>query len=311
MKNRWNIIKELKNFLILWTGQSVSQLGSEMTAFALKVWAFQKTGTAMSVVLLTVCHMLPGVVVGVLIGPFIDQHSKKKVMLLSDTAAALVSVAVLLLAITDELQISHLYLINALYGICGSIQSPASSVAVSVCVPKKHYLRISGLQSFAGSLLGIVSPVCATAMFAFGGLKTVLMVDLASFFFGVISLCLTKIPSIHTKVAEIRFRDALHDGNVFLLKNKGIRILIDYHMLINLVAGIAYFSVLTPMILARTGNNEMILGSVNSCIGIGMMLGAFFVMMLPKPKCNGNDLYDYFTDRNHSECIHYRKSCGV
>ena len=49
----------LRNFLILWSGQAVSSLGSSMTSFALIIWAYQQQGTVMSVSLLAFCS-LPG-----------------------------------------------------------------------------------------------------------------------------------------------------------------------------------------------------------------------------------------------------------
>ena len=41
MKNKFNTLKELKQFIILWSTQSLSQLGSAMTNFALVIWLFR------------------------------------------------------------------------------------------------------------------------------------------------------------------------------------------------------------------------------------------------------------------------------
>lgn len=50
---------ELKDFLILWSTQSVSQLGSSITTFALTLWLYEKTGSALSTATLTICSYIP------------------------------------------------------------------------------------------------------------------------------------------------------------------------------------------------------------------------------------------------------------
>lgn len=57
--NKLSTIKELKSFLLLWSSQTVSELGTAMTDYALIIWAYQKTGMASSVTLLTFCAFLP------------------------------------------------------------------------------------------------------------------------------------------------------------------------------------------------------------------------------------------------------------
>lgn len=177
MKN----IKELKTFIILWSTQSLSQLGSAMTNFALTLWLYQKTGSALQTALLAICSYAPYVVLSIFAGTFSDRWDKKKTMLLCDTFAACCSVAVLVLLKTGTLQPLHMYLLNAVNGIMNTVQQPAGDVAMTLITPKKHYQRTSGMRSFSGSLVTILNPVFATALFAFAGLEAVIYTDLATF----------------------------------------------------------------------------------------------------------------------------------
>ena len=52
-------IKELKTFFVLWSTQSLSQLGSAMTSFALALWLYGETGSALQTALLSVCSYAP------------------------------------------------------------------------------------------------------------------------------------------------------------------------------------------------------------------------------------------------------------
>lgn len=276
-----NTIRELRYFLLLWFGQSISQLGSQMTAFALNVWAYQQLGTVMSVSLLMVCNLVPSALVSMLAGPLVDRWNKKGLMLAADATAAAVSVTVFVLALRGALRVEFLYPVNALLGACGAFQAPASGVVTSALVPRKHYLRVSGLQSLSGSLLTILSPILATAVLALGGLRSVLLFDLGSFAVGFVSLCLMRIPDVRERGKTEPFGASFCAGLHFLRRHRGIARLIGYQMLLNLVAGVAYYSVLTPMILSRSGGNELILGAVNSCVGLGALVGALWMTAFP------------------------------
>lgn len=280
-----SIFTRLRSFLILWLGQTVSQLGSQMTSTALLIWAFGREGTVMSVALLAVCGYVPTMIASVVAGPIVEKLNKKLVMLVADSIAALSTVGLLLLYHAGGLTTQHLYLVRAILGVSGAFQSPASGVTVTALVPKQDYLRVSGLQSFSGSLMGVLAPVLGTAALAFGGLDTVLWIDLGTFAFAFTTLLFLKIPRIETEGGKAgeRYFASLRSGARFIRQSKGIWHLFRYLMLLNLVAGVAYYSVLGPMILARTGGSEMALGWVNTCIGLGAMAGGL-ILTGYKPK---------------------------
>ena len=79
---------DFKKYIILWLSQSVSQLGSALTSFALILWAYEQHGSALAVSLMAFCNYVPYVLVGLIAGAFVDRHSKKQIMLAADTIAA-------------------------------------------------------------------------------------------------------------------------------------------------------------------------------------------------------------------------------
>lgn len=84
------LIKELRSFLILWSTQSFSTLGSSMTGFALIIWSYQQQGSALSTALLSVCSYVPYVIMSIFAGALSDKWDKKVTMLVSDSFAACV-----------------------------------------------------------------------------------------------------------------------------------------------------------------------------------------------------------------------------
>ncbi len=94
MKKTENI---LRDFYILWSTQSLSQLGSQVTGFALTLWLYEKTGSALSTAALTICTYAPYVVMSIFAGAVSDRFDKKKTMLVGDVMAALVTVLICVL----------------------------------------------------------------------------------------------------------------------------------------------------------------------------------------------------------------------
>lgn len=93
----------LDPFLRLWSTQTFSALGSSMTSFALVIWAYEQSGSALSTALLSICSYASYVLLSIFAGALSDRWNKKATMLICDAAAALSTVGVLVLLSTDAL----------------------------------------------------------------------------------------------------------------------------------------------------------------------------------------------------------------
>ena len=120
--------KTLKDFYMLWSTQSLSQLGSAITAFALTLWLYEETGSALSTAGLRICTYVPYVLMSIIAGAITDRFDKKRIMLLCDLLAALSTITVFVLYRMDMLRVWHLYVINAVSGLMNTVQQPASDL---------------------------------------------------------------------------------------------------------------------------------------------------------------------------------------
>ncbi len=279
------IIKELKPFLILWSTQSFSQLGSSMTGFALTLWLYETTGSALKMALASVCSYGPYVLMSIFAGALSDKWDKRKTMLASDAFAALCTVAVLVLLKTGSLRPWHLYVLNALNGLMNTVQSPAGDVAMTMLTPKEHYQRVSGLKSFSHSLNTILHPIFATAVFSLSGLPGVICVDLGTFFVAFVSLLLfVRIPSPNPNIERSeRLSESVRAGLTFLRENGLILRLILFLAGVNMIAS-AFDAVLPPYVLSFDNGGEAVLGAVTACAGFATLAGSVLVTLLPPPK---------------------------
>lgn len=274
---------ELKDFLMLWSTQSISQLGSSITAFALTLWLYDKTGSSLSTAALTICSYTPYILMSIFAGALTDRFDKKKTMLGCDVFAVLCTIIVLLLFRTNRLAVWHLYVLNAVSGLMNTVQQPASEVAMTLIIPEKYYQKTSGLVSLLRSLISILNPLAATALYSLAGLNIVIAVDVASFAVAFTALLLfIKIPKNTCQKSEGVLRLA-KEGLVFLKKNPLIMSLILFMSGVNLVAS-AFDAVLPGYVLPNPRGGSSVLGLVTSCAGIAMIIGSLIVSALSKPK---------------------------
>ena len=283
-----SFIKELRNFLLLWSSQTVSELGTAMTNYALIIWVYGQKGTASSVTLLTICSFLPTIFFRFIAGTFADRWDKKRIMLIADVVAACGTVTVFWLYSFSALRIWHLYLIDVLLSFMNAFQTPASFVATSLLVPKEHYSRVGGLQGIAGSAVSILAPALGSCLLAFGGIKVVLICDLLSFFFAfVVLLFFIKIPKIEPTEEKSRepFLKSCLDGIRFLRDHLALLYITLFLAVINFLAKLGNDGMISPFVLGRTGNNQQVLGLVQSSVALGLLVGSI-VITLMKPARN-------------------------
>lgn len=277
--------KQLRPYLLLWSTQTLSALGSGMTSYALVLWLYLRTGSALRTALLSVCSYAPYVIMSIFAGALSDRWNKKRTMLVCDLLSAFSTVIVFLLIKTNSLDGWHLYVLNALNGLMNTIQQPASEVAATLLIPKGDYQKTSGLRSFSQSLNSILTPILATALFAFAGIDSVIVVDLTTFAVAFLTLLLfIHIPESDVpKQAEEKLLTAAQKGIAWLRENPLILILILYLACINLVASV-YDAALPAMVLSKENGGETVLGTVNTCVGIATLAGSVLVTLLPAPR---------------------------
>lgn len=277
--------KELRSFLILWSTQSLSALGSSMTNFALVIWSYQHRGSALEAAMLSVCSYAPYVLMSIFAGALSDRWNKKTTMLVCDCFAAMCTVTVLLLLRMDRLEVWHLYCLNALNGLMNTIQQPAADVTVSLLTPKEHYQRVSGLRSLSSSLVSVMTPVLATALLALTSMEAVIAFDLATFGAAFLSLaCWVKIPQAPGGGSgEEPVLQSAQRGLEYLKDHRGILDMILFLAAINFTASV-FNAALPAMLLSRQGGGEAALGIVNAATGTAMIAGSIIVSLLPPPK---------------------------
>lgn len=267
--------KGMRPFLLLWVGQLVSVVGSSLTRFALGVWVFQRTGSATLFGLILLAGVIPGFVLSPFSGAIVDRFDRRWVMVLSDTAAALTSLALAALLVTDRLEIWHIYLVVGLNSAASTFQRPAYTAAVTLLVPREQLARAGGMAQMRGAAANVLAPLLAGFLVGSVGLGGVIVVDFATFLFALVTLAMVRIPSPpkrERKAGEpATFLHEATFGWKFILGTPGLLGLALYFAVVNVsMAGVN--ALLTPLVLSFTSAEA--LGAVVSFGGIGALLGS-------------------------------------
>lgn len=267
----------MRTFLIIWSGQLVSAIGSAMTVFALTVWVWQFTEKATTIALFSFFFQLPQIFVALFAGILVDHFNRKHLMILGDTCVALCTITVGLLYSTDNLHIWHLYCLSAFYGCFGHIQNLAYSTSIPLMVPKQHYIRASSMSSLVSQASAIIAPALAGILYPTIGLLGIILVDMATFFVAIVTMLLVQIPqpsqtdTSNSESETIWQKLALGFHYIFSKPSLfAMTIAFCLFWFVHQLGETLY----QPMILARTGGNPQVLGAVVTAAGVGGVIGA-------------------------------------
>jgi MFS family permease len=267
-------------FSVVWVGQAVSLLGTEMTAFALTIWAYELTGKATALALAAFFHVTPLLIFSPIAGAIVDRSNRKLMMMLSDLGSGVATIGVLILFMTGQLELWHLFAANAITGVFQTFQWPAYSAAITMIVPKKHYARAHAMNELAGNTSGIFAPLLAGALLPFIGLGGILTIDIVTFLVAIGALLIVRIPQPEVTEEGLASRGSLWKesayGFRYIFKRPSLLGLQTVFMIGNFFATMAY-TLLAPMILARTNSNALIFGSVQTAGAVGGVVGGLIM----------------------------------
>ncbi len=270
----------MTGLMIVMLGQVVSILASGMTGFALSIWVFQKTNSATALGGMQSAFTIPYLLLIPIAGVLVDRYNRKFMMMVSDLAAGVGTIAILILFTTDMLQIWHFYVINVIIALGSAFHWPAYSAAITTMVPKEQYGRANGLMSLVQTGPGMVSPLLAGALLPLIGLQGILLVDVAAMLVAVSALLLVNIPNPQRTAEGQQGSGSLFKEAVF-----GVKYILQRRSLVGFVV-IVFFAnffmgfpnnVTVPMILSRTGNDSLALGSVQTAGSIALVVGSLII----------------------------------
>jgi MFS family permease len=276
-------------FLVTWLGQVISLVGSGLTSFALGVWVFERTGSPTLFAFIGLSAVLPKVIFSPIAGALVDRFDRRKVMILADAGAGLSTLFIALMLFSGRLELWHIYLSTAANSLCGAFQWPAYTATVTRLVPQKHLGRANGMNQFGRAAAEIFSPLLAGVLVLTIQLEGVILIDVATFIFAMMTLLMVRFPRLKTRPAGEKlaaFKDDLTFGWRYILARRGLLSLLSFQVTVNFIWGMVG-ALIVPMILSFTSADK--LGAVITIAGTGMLTGSLLMTFWggPKRRING------------------------
>jgi DHA3 family macrolide efflux protein-like MFS transporter len=276
----------MAGFIIVWLGQIFSVLASSMTNFGMTLWMYKQTGSVTAMAGMSVAFITPFLLLSPIAGVLVDRYNRKLMMMVSDLLAVLATIGILALYASGHLQFWHLYISAVINGIGNTFQWPAYSAAISTMIPKEQYGRANGLMSLLDSGPGVLAPMLAGILLAlpitrpFDSFALIMLLDVVTFLIAIGALLLVHIPQPEKTIEGQKeggsiWRESLY-GFKYIFKRPSLLGLQMVFFIGNLFSGMG-FALLAPMILARTAQNSLIFGSVQTAGAVGGVIGGILM----------------------------------
>jgi DHA3 family macrolide efflux protein-like MFS transporter len=254
----------------MWFSQAFSLIGTVVVEFALAWYLTRETGSATILATAMLVALIPQIVLGPFIGPLVDRWNRKKIMIFADLSIAIVTLGLVLLFLTDTIQIWHIYVAMVLRSIGQTFHFPAVLASIATIVPEKHLTRAAGLNQMLQGVVSITAPPLGALLMETLPMQGVLAVDIGTAIIAVGFILPLTIPQPERTTLEEKASviGDMVQGFRYLLARRGLTMLMWLFALLGFFTGPAV-SLFPMLVNLNLGGDVLKLGWLNAVMGIG------------------------------------------
>jgi len=209
-------------------GQTVSNVGSSFTIFVLPLLVFKLTGSALNLALVASAEYIPYLLFGLIIGAWVDRVDRRRLMILTDIAQALVISSIPLLGALGLLSVWWIYAVGFVSSTLWIFFNTAEFAAVPSLVPEEDLPAANGYLQASYATATVVGPLLAGLLVAVAPIHLVLVVDALSFLVSALAVGLIKVSFNDADSAERQRSERLQRDVV-----EGLRYVLGHPILRN------------------------------------------------------------------------------
>ncbi len=268
-----------RKYSVIWIGQTISLFTSAILQMSIVWYLTLKTNSAAVLSMATLIGYLPGALLGLFIGTFIDRHSHKKTMIVADLFIAFVGLILAVVSFFQELPIWLIMVVLLLRSIGSAFHYPALLATTPSLVPQEKLTKFSGISQSLESLSMVLSPALAGVLFSLVNLTYIIFLDVIGAFIAVLALMVVEIPKVIRTIEKTSFIKDTIDGFKELKRVKGMLAL----MIIGALYAIIYFPIgtLYPFITMEYFKGTISQsGIVETLFSVGTLIGSLFIGLM-------------------------------
>jgi MFS transporter len=265
----------MKNFYKLWLGELISSIGSGMTAFALSVYVYKKTGSVSYVSLITLLSFMPSIVLSPIGGLLADRYDRRLLMIIGDLFSGLGLVYILWSIQAGEKSIVPIFVGITFSSIFTSLLEPSYRATLTDILEEENYAKASGLIQVAGSAKYLISPVIAGMILSVADIRVILLLDILTFITTCLMIFLVR-KSMNSETQNYKkdsFKGLL-EGLFIIKENRGVYFLVIIMFFVCFFMGFIQI-LIRPMILALSSVKTA--GIMESLCAVGLLIGSLWI----------------------------------
>ena len=205
-------LRRTRDFRLVFTGQLVSTLGTQLTAVAVPYQVFRITHSSLDVGLVSTAQLIPLVIFSMVGGVMADSHDRRRLLMVTELFLAVASTG---LAVNGSLRhpaLWPLYALTAVQGGLAGFDRPAFNAAIARLVPTSDLAAAYSLWQVQYQVGIVVGPSVAGVILAGGGVSTVYWIDVATFVVSFVSVAAQRPqPPLHVPDRLTGWR-SIHEG---------------------------------------------------------------------------------------------------
>jgi MFS family permease len=266
------------DFMKLWVGQTISEVGSVVTRTAVPLVALLVLGAGPTeMALIVVSASLAVLLVGFFAGAWVDRLRRRPLMILADVLRAVLLLSIPIAYLADVLYMEQLYVVVFLVGCLGAFFDAAYPAYVPSLIGVDHVVDANSKLATSSSLAEIGGPGLAGGLVQLVGAPFAILVDAISYVGSAISLLLirTSEPARPTRTESVPIRREIVEG-LSLIRRHTLLLPITLRSVIAHTAGSFYGVLYILFLVEDLGLQPLALGIVISAGGVGALVGSLF-----------------------------------
>lgn len=190
-----------RNFLRLWAAQVISALGSRVTRTALPIIAVLSIDASpMSMALLAVLSVGPGVIVGLLMGGVVDRSRKRRLLIAADIVRAVAVATLPVAAWLTSITLVHVFAVAAIVGAATALFQITDNAYLPALVGREHVIQGNSALEATEAVAEVTGPGIAGILIQILGAPLAVLLDAASYLWSAIFL--TRIDKVEQPIAK-------------------------------------------------------------------------------------------------------------
>ncbi len=267
-----------RNYVLYAVGQFISQLGNWVEQTAVAWILYEMTNSPLLLGLSGLFRAVPMIGLALFGGAIADRVPRRVLLLLTESSMLIASLTVGLLALTDQLQFWHLYVLSFASGTLSAFSIPARHALFAGLVPRSSMQSAVTFNAVAVRSGALIGPSIGGVALAYGGYAFPFFINAAGFIGMLLALASMRLPSRQTDTASspTNLWHGMTSGLDFVWRNPLLKVALG----LEIVSGLFGHNVALITVIARDaiGTGPEGLGLLLSALGAGGLLGMVFMV---------------------------------